>query len=349
MKARNILIATVVALGGLGSLAMAATQIGAGTFDGPAWRELLGTRDLEAREREYGRLVEEARENAGARARLREWAEGEGDLAWTSRLALRELELREQLDAMGRGLRGQRGLGRSRFGADPFADFRRGMFDHPFFNGAFNGAFGEDPFSGLDLSLQGGSQSSSELQMETTPDGVKIEVRENVDGKEKVTTYEGKSLEELLQAHPELRDRIDVAPRLGPHGLGGLFGQAQPFGNLPPDAFGGASFGGVPTDKLGILMREPGSFEAPAGVEAGTGLLVERVLPGTLADALGIRSGDVVVRLNGEPIGSAEDVRAVLSKLEPGTELTADVVEQDGSEQTLRYQLERTRHAKEQV
>jgi len=331
MNARSILIATSVALGGLVPLAATAmAQIGDDAFDAPAWSRLLGVQDLGAREREYGRLVDEARESASARATLHEWAQGDDDLAWTSRLALRELELREQLEGRAPG---RRTFGRIPFDMEPFADLLdRGFMGHD--------SFGGDPFSGLGVAPGDDSQSRSEsFQMESTPDGVKIEVREEKDGQEQVKTYEGKTLEEILEANPDLREHINVAPTLDLHGFDDFFGRLRPF-QTPPDVFGGRMFGSVPTDRLGVLVREPGSYEVPAGVEPDKGLLVERVLPGTLAAALGIHPGDVVVSLNGEPVGSAEDVRAVLSKLEPGGEVTAEVVEGDGTKHTLHYEPE---------
>src|SRR5689334_19168779 len=71
------------------------------TFDADAWKQRLRASDLEAREHDFERLLDEARDNDAARKQLEAWAHDDGDanLAWTSRMALREL--RTQPDSSG--------------------------------------------------------------------------------------------------------------------------------------------------------------------------------------------------------------------------------------------------------
>jgi hypothetical protein len=324
MGVRTILIASSIALGGMVPAAMALAQRSEDGFEGAAWRRALGHAKLEVREREYARLVDEALKSPAAREALREWARGEDELAWTSRLALRELELREQLEARRDPVFGHF----PHFGGDPFGfdadDFGRRPTLEDF--------FGQLP------PAAGGTSRSESFQLESTPDGVKVEVREEVDGEERVTTYEAGTLEELLESHPELRERIGVTPRAERTPLEEWFGQrARP---LPAPW----TPGDVPTDRLGILMLEPDRYTTShEAVEPGTGLLVQRVLPGTLAAGLGIRTGDIVVRLNGETIRGADDVRTVLAARDSGDEITALVVDADGAERTLRWEPARRR------
>src|SRR5262245_22123644 len=65
-------------------------------FDRKDWEAKLSSRDLERRERDFDRMVELARTNADARSALEEWSKdsSRADLAWTSRLALREVDRR---------------------------------------------------------------------------------------------------------------------------------------------------------------------------------------------------------------------------------------------------------------
>jgi S1-C subfamily serine protease len=54
-------------------------------------------------------------------------------------------------------------------------------------------------------------------------------------------------------------------------------------------------------------------------------LLVE-VEPGGPAAAAGVRQGDVIVELAGEPVDSLEDLTAVLQDMEPGQQTRLTVV-----------------------
>lgn len=356
-------------LGGLDEAAPPASEAAetAGTRTPEAWRRALAADDLEARLEAYGELLDRAREDAETRELLEEWAGQQGELGWTARLALRELQLRGQAgrpadhgqgrpDPFGRG----RGLGRP----DPF-----GQGD-PFAGGPFGwtpfGPFGSDPFGGtsdllrdmeeqLGALLQGGSfgghafgthglgpgvsieGQSQSLRMESGPEGVRVEVQEqDEDGNTHKQTYEAETLDELLELHPELRGRLQAG---GSPGAGWSSGVRDLFDRLR-ERRGAAPFGSVavPTDKLGILMREPGSFSSSVpGLDEDTGLLVERVLPGTLAAELGIRPGDVLTHLDGRALSSAEDVQAALSARRAGDRLTADVVDARGERRALSW------------
>jgi S1-C subfamily serine protease len=59
---------------------------------------------------------------------------------------------------------------------------------------------------------------------------------------------------------------------------------------------------------IGILVRQDGSE-----------IVVSAVRPGGRAEALGVRAGDVVERLNGEPLASARDFYRRVLDIPPGT------------------------------
>ena len=65
------------------------------------------------------------------------------------------------------------------------------------------------------------------------------------------------------------------------------------------------------------------------------GLVVTRVLPGTPASGAGIRTGDVILAINGEPATSMRSVVQRMRATEPGAELTIRL-RRDGSELTVR-------------
>ncbi len=73
-------------------------------------------------------------------------------------------------------------------------------------------------------------------------------------------------------------------------------------------------------------------------VDNGGGARVERVMPGTPADAAGLQAGDVVVEANGTKVTNGSDLRGVVSAGLPGDELTLRV-ERGGSEKTVTVTL----------
>ncbi len=109
----------------------------------------------------------------------------------------------------GRAGRRSGGIGIDPFGAgDPFEELekrveemRRRMNDAR--TGQFNPGTG-----GFTVTPRGGMSRSSSTSVSITPDGIRVEVIEdNGDGPKK-TTYEAPSKEELLELHPELKDRL---------------------------------------------------------------------------------------------------------------------------------------------
>ena len=231
---------------------------------------------------------------------LRRWAEdpGAGELAWTARLALRELPR----------------AGRFRFGsADPFES----MQEHV--QRMLDGFQGQDPFHGLrfdwgDFDALPGKpgwqrQSRSHaFELRQGPDGVEVEVTED-DGQGPVRrTYSAPTLEELLEAHPELRDRLDL--RVDGGGTGLFRPDPLRVGQDVQDEDGAAPRGlrkaGADrvrrTDVLGVYLApgEDGRLE------------IQAVEPGTIASVLGLHAGEALLEVNGQAVASADDVRAAL-------------------------------------
>jgi len=331
------------------------------SFDHRAWEERLATRDLDERERAFAQLVDRAGDDDAARDALRAWSTDANrpDLAWTARLALREVERRP-----GTHLRALR-----QFGGGAMGDLRGRFEELEQRFGGLDSMFGELQrdldrlFQGAPApgaAPRGGLRSRSEsFRMQTGPDGVEIQIDEDVDGETKTRTYKGRSMEEILEANPELKDRIGTDPgtRFFLGGGGNQRGPAwrSPFG-IPPGAQGGlgpddddrwntpakplapATPGKPRTDILGVMYTKPSEeMRSRRSLEADVGLLVERTEPGTIASALGVQAGDVLVSLNGRALKDREDVVGALRERKAGDPVKLELVDAKGRRHTLTW------------
>ena len=240
------------------SFQLARVAAPAGDFDHRTWEDRLATKDLDARERAFADLVEEATANDAAREALRTWstATDRPDLAWTARLALREVERRPgtHLRALKNFGGGAMGDLRTRFeelegrfgGLDSmFGDLQRDldrMFQHVPPVGATPEA-GATPRRGMHA-------ESESFRIQSGPDGVEVHVDENVNGETKTRTYKARTMEELLEANPELKDRI------------GSGGTMQFFGSGPQRGF--SLFGGAPAPKTLVAPDDGDRWTNPA-------------------------------------------------------------------------------------
>lgn len=153
-------------------------------------------------------------------------------------------------------------------------------------------------------------------------DGVRVELRTPNGSR----VFEGKSLEELLRKHPELKGVVKkgkaLRGKLEPEFRGGRVGTLRP---VPPRHE-------VPRDdgpKLGIYLKEGAigpALREYLDLPEGAGLWVQRVVPGSLAERLGMREKDILVRLNGQLIKGPGDVARVLRELEDDAPVKAEVV-----------------------
>ncbi len=295
------------------------------SFDAEAWRERLGAADLDAREAAFAELVELARHDGAARAWIDAARAGADEIAWSARLAWRELEAlrpRSPFDVWG----GTHDLDEFERMVEEFTQRMAPGWNHrldPFVV----------PFPGLQKSTPipqgiapGQSQSSKQVEVQGGSEGWTIRIQETIDGQDSVREFQGKTLEEILEANPELRGEVGVSGallepgfslRIGsqagePFDFDSLFGSlgvrpsplAAPFGGPEPTPM-------LRTDLLGILAR-PATAE-----EGGEGLYVRSTVPGTIAQLLGIAGGDIVLEVNGKELASVEDVTAALAERGP--------------------------------
>jgi len=108
------------------------------------------------------------------------------------------------------------------------------------------------------------------------------------------------------------------------------------------------AYAGVTTTELYPQLAEE------LELEVDTGAIVAEVVPGSPADEAGLEGGgdetirfqaqeveaggDVIVAVDGEPIEANSDLPRMISRLEPGDEVTLEII-RDGTEQELELTL----------
>lgn len=304
------------------------------------WKKRLEQEDLDLREQAFDLALEAARRDAGLRSALEGWAKDTStpELAWTARLVLRELKERQDpFSALG----GQRGLPFDPLGPGlgsgfgPGVDFdtlRRRMFED------FGLVPGTAPQGGAPAQPSIQSQSES-FSLESGPDGVKCKVTKTVDGKEVTEEYEAKTIDELLEAHPELRDRV------GGNGLSLRLGSTP--GSAPNDPFGWLTRApSVRTDILGVAVTSVSAEESSElGLEPGLGLRVERVEPGTIAQQLGLQRGHVLIELNGRKLRTRDDISEMLKARDKSGSIELLLIDRWGQRRTRTWKPDDKRQA----
>ena len=315
-------------------------------FDREGWRKRMLQNDLDARQRDFEELARRARRDKDVRKIVEGWSRdsSNADLAWTSRLLLREIDS------------GAARLGPHAFGGMPDWNDLQSQFDElqrQF--GGMDSTFGnlQEELDRLRRAPQlaprsnsgapnGSSKSSSQsFTLQVGPDGVTCRIHENVDGKEQTKEYKAESLDALLDAHPELRDRIQAGhSRFGWSGPlfsdgssgapsdddGGLRRLARPSSGAPPTDIFGVEFSKLSPEKLKELNLEP-----------ERGLRVERIVPGTIAQILGVKRGDLLIEMNGIPLYAGEDVSRALHERAPDADLTVTLIDGKGQRRTLTW------------
>ena len=90
---------------------------------------------------------------------------------------------------------------------------------------------------------------------------------------------------------------------------------------------------------LGVTIQPVGQDIADAlGVNANSGALVDKAQPGAPATLAGVRAGDVITKLNGEPVKDAADLTRHVGALKPGDKVELTLL-RDGAEKTITLSL----------
>lgn len=290
------------------------------------WRQRLSDPDLDMRLRSFEALRLELPQQPDLRGMLEGFEREGGELGWTSKLLLREpqpspwrmraragfedleqrmQELERSLGDLDRMFGGMRRPGWLDFDFD--VDTQAVPPPLP---------RSQSPQPQPQTQTQTRSNTES-MRMQVTPDGVEIEVRTNKDGREEVKQYKGRSLEELREQHPELRNRLSPLP--------------MPADRVLPPARARESDApraeGLRTDVLGVYSQKLDPEQSKAlGLPPEQGLFVERVEPGTIAQVVGLMRGDTLVAINSQPIYAVEDVRRILQERAGDQELVIEII-----------------------
>ena len=88
-----------------------------------------------------------------------------------------------------------------------------------------------------------------------------------------------------------------------------------------------------PSAMLGVGIDASGS-------RRGGGLALRSILRGGPADQVGMRSGDVLMTIDGSPINSANELTALLDQRYPGNVIDVNWVDRAGQSQNAKVTLE---------
>ena len=283
-------------------------------FRAPEWRERLSQRDLNAREQSYAELLELARKDGRIADEVRAWSRGQDELAWTARLLLRELDRR-----------GARGALRT-FRSDGWGDMQERMHERMQDLQQRMERLREEVERDFGRAFEReGPMPRQQRQVETRQDsnGARVEVRTRTgDGPEDVKVYEGRTLDEIYQAHPELEAENALKDQLAPPSRRPMVPDRrvlQP-GQQPVTQ---------PVQQRSVLgvMCQP----------KDGGLQIEEVVDGSIAAQVGLRAGDVLLELNGTPVPSREEVARVLQDRRSGEDLVIIIQDANGKRRTLTH------------
>jgi len=152
--------------------------------------------------------------------------------------------------------------------------------------------------------------------------GVKVRLKKQENGQETSEEFSAGSLEELLEAHPELSNQLGGASRGGAGWF--RFGGPGVSGAIPGNGFRWErTVEPLRTDRLGVYLRSEPRTEG--GLEIGA------VQPGSLAERLGLEPGQVLLKLNGRELRTRDDISDELRQRAPEASVEVEVRAADGT------------------
>jgi serine protease Do len=131
---------------------------------------------------------------------------------------------------------------------------------------------------------------------------------------------------------------IGINTAINPNGQG--IGFAIPVDALKEVIDPLLSKGRVARGYLGVLIQPVDAALGKAlGMDKAKGALVAEVVPGGAAERAGVKSGDVIVGVDGTPVPSSEDLPRIVARYAPGTHAKLEVV-RGGNRQTVEVGLD---------
>ncbi|MVM39951.1 Do family serine endopeptidase [Spirosoma sp. HMF3257] len=98
-------------------------------------------------------------------------------------------------------------------------------------------------------------------------------------------------------------------------------------------------YGNVQRGYIGILPIELNSTVAKEkGAKVGRGIYVENVVEKGAAEAAGLKKGDVIVKMEGQPLDSDAQMREIIGRRRPGDAITV-TINRDGTERDVKVEL----------
>ncbi|MBL8732205.1 MAG: PDZ domain-containing protein [Planctomycetes bacterium] len=201
--------------------------------------------------------------------------------------------------------------------------------------------FRDDFFRDLQEQMrgQGGLGTSQGMSMQVGPDGVRVEVQQqNERGEIEKKVYEAPDMESFQKQYPEVLRQNGLGMGLDPLRLPTLrgFDLARPMAPVGPRVWLGtpdvepAAPSTVPPAgrRLGVTVRPeiPAELRSYLELAADEGLMVEGVQPDSLAQTLGLQTGDIVTRIGEQRIGAPADVPRALGAVKQGEMVTVHFV-----------------------
>jgi S1-C subfamily serine protease len=134
-----------------------------------------------------------------------------------------------------------------------------------------------------------------------------------------------------------------AGPDTGSGGFGGGFGS----GGFGSGGFGSGGFGGFGgssgsngSSGFGGFGGFGGSSGSGAASQSTAGVQIAGVASGSPAESAGLQAGDTITALNGQSVGSADDLSAAMSSLHPGDSVKVTWVDSSGQQHTATVTLE---------
>ena len=139
-------------------------------------------------------------------------------------------------------------------------------------------------------------------------------------------------------AHEDIHRPGDTPDRIDHDGLvsvAKVLYEATEYLSARPDPLGSALSGSKQAAPAGTrTTRRVSLGTVPDFTWSGHGVRLDAVRPDTPAERAGLKKGDIILRVNGTPVGDMRQYAGALKQLSPGDEIRVDF-SRDGTEQHL--------------
>ena len=147
----------------------------------------------------------------------------------------------------------------------------------------------------------------------------------------------------LKEVHPAhvLLSRQGVLERLNlERGAGSVDAQITPNFKLNVQSKSAVNFS-FSRNELNLALQDPKQLAnvGRLGINPGGGLMVEEAPSGSLTEKLGLRLGDVLMRINGQPVSNHGDLQRLYQQLAQLGQVRLDIM-RGGAPSQLRYTIE---------